>query len=52
MNKDDREKIVEKTQALLDEIFYLSDECSYIGIIDNGSVLYLNQVDKYQVLEH
>lgn len=44
--KDDREKIVEKTSALLDEIFYLTEECSYIGIFDNNSVLYLNQVDK------
>lgn len=46
INKDDRQKIIDKTQALLDEIFYLTDECSYIGILDNGSVLYLNQVDK------
>ena len=46
VHKDDREKIVEKTQALLDEIFYLTDECSYIGILDHNSVLYLNQVDK------
>jgi len=46
INKDDRQKIVDKSQALLDEIFYLTDECSYLGILDNGSVLYLNQVDK------
>lgn len=44
--KDDREKIVQKTQGLLDEIFYLTDECAYIGIFDNNAVLYLNQVDK------
>lgn len=44
--KDDREKIVEKTSALLDEIFYLTDEASYIGILDNNATLYLNQVDK------
>ncbi len=44
--KDDREKIVEKTSALLDEIFYLTEECSYIGVFDNNSVLYLNQIDK------
>ncbi len=46
VKKDDREKIITKTQALLDEIFYLTEECAYIGILDNGSVLYLNQVDK------
>lgn len=46
IHKDDRQKIVEKTKALLDEIFYLTDECAYIGILDNNSVLYLNQVDK------
>lgn len=44
--KDDREKIVDRTKALLDEIFYLTEEASYIGILDNNSVLYLNQVDK------
>ena len=46
VNKDDREKIIEKTRALLDEIFYLTNESSYIGILDNNSTLYLNQVDK------
>ena len=44
--KDDREKIVKKTQGLLDEIFYMTNEAAYIGILDNNSVLYLNQVDK------
>ncbi|WP_428025766.1 IclR family transcriptional regulator [Arcobacter sp.] len=44
--KEIRDKIVGKTSALLDEIFYLTDECSYIGILDNNAVLYLNQVDK------
>lgn len=46
INKDDREKIVQKTKGLLDEIFYLTDEASYLGIFDINSVLYLNQVDK------
>lgn len=46
VNKDDREKIVEKTRSLLDEIFYLTNECAYIGILDNYSTLYLNQIDK------
>lgn len=44
--KDDRDKIVEKTRALLDEIFYLTNECSYFGVLDNNAVLYLNQIDK------
>jgi IclR family transcriptional regulator, KDG regulon repressor len=44
--KDDRERIVDRTRALLDEIFYLTNECAYIGILDNNSVLYINQVDK------
>jgi DNA-binding IclR family transcriptional regulator len=44
--KDSREKIVQKTQKILDEVFYITQECSYIGILDNNSVLYLNQVDK------
>lgn len=46
VNKDDRDKLIERTQSLLDEAFYLTQECSYIGILDNYSVLYLNQVDK------
>ncbi|WP_321315432.1 IclR family transcriptional regulator [Halarcobacter sp.] len=46
VNKDDREKIVERTVSLLDEIFYLTDEASYLGILDNNSTLYLNQIDK------
>jgi DNA-binding IclR family transcriptional regulator len=44
--KDDRDKIVEKTRVLLDEIFYLTNECSYFGVLDNNAVLYLNQIDK------
>lgn len=46
VNKDNREKLINRTHALLDEIFYLTQECAYIGIFDNNSVLYLNQVDK------
>lgn len=46
VNKDDREKVIEKTRSLLDEIFFLTNECAYIGIFDNNSVLYLNQIDK------
>lgn len=44
--KESRDSIVSKTQNMLDKIFFLTDECSYIGVLDNNSVLYLNQVDK------
>jgi DNA-binding IclR family transcriptional regulator len=44
--KQSREKLIQKTNKLLDEIFYLTNEASYLGILDNNSVLYLNQVDK------
>ncbi len=44
--QDSREKIIEKTRKILDEVFYITKECSYIGILDNNSVLYLNQIDK------
>lgn len=44
--KDDREKLVQKSEALLDDIFHLCNECSYLGILDENSVLFLNQVDK------
>jgi DNA-binding IclR family transcriptional regulator len=44
--KESRDSIVTKTQNMLDKIFYITEECSYIGILDNNSVLYLNQVDK------
>lgn len=46
VKKEDREKIIERTQSMLDEVFYLTQECAYIGIYDNNSVLYLNQIDK------
>lgn len=44
--KDDRDKLIERTTSLLDEIFYLTDECAYLGILDDNAVLYLNQIDK------
>lgn len=44
--KESRDKIVERTKVLLDEIYYLTEECSYIGVLDDNAVLYLNQVDK------
>ena len=46
VNKDEREKIIERTISLLDEIFYLTNEASYLGILDNNLTLYLNQIDK------
>ena len=46
VEKDDRAKIVEKTEPILDKVFSFTGECAYIGINDNGSVLFLNQVDK------
>lgn len=44
--KDDRDKIIEKTKNLLDDIFHLTQECAYLAILDNNEVLYLNQIDK------
>lgn len=44
--KDSREKIVQKSQALLDEVFFETNECAYIGILDNNAVIFLNQIDK------
>lgn len=46
INKDDREKIIERTNNLLEEIFKLTNEASYLGILDNNETLYLNQIDK------
>ena len=39
------ELIVKKTKALLEDIYFHTGECSYVGIFDNYSLLYLNQVD-------
>ncbi|HIP29939.1 MAG TPA: IclR family transcriptional regulator [Sulfurospirillum arcachonense] len=44
--EESRDKIVEKTRKILDECFYITQEASYVGVLDNTSVLYLNQVDK------
>jgi len=44
--KENREKIVANTQTLLDEIFYLTNECAYVGVLDEDALLILNQVDK------
>lgn len=45
VEKDDREKLIEKTKTLLDEIFYFTQEASYFGILDDNSFLNLNQID-------
>jgi IclR family KDG regulon transcriptional repressor len=39
------ELVVKKTKALLEDIYFHTGECSYVGIFDNYSLLYLNQVD-------
>ena len=46
VNKDDREKIILKTQTLLDDIFYITNEAAYLAVVDNNQSLYLNQIDK------
>lgn len=45
VKKDDRERLIERTKPLLDEIFYFCNEASYFGILDDKSFLNLNQVD-------
>ena len=37
--------LVEKTKPLLEEIYEKTNECAYLGILDDNKVLYLNQVD-------
>ena len=39
------ELIVKKTKALLEDIYFNTGECSYVGIFDDYNILYLNQVD-------
>ena len=40
-----RESLIQKSQRLLEDIFNLTDESSYLAIAENDSLLYLNQVD-------
>ena len=40
------ELLVKNTQNLLEDIFSLTNECAYLGIIHNNKVLYLNQIDR------
>ena len=40
-----RETLIQKTQRLLEDTFNLTEESSYLAIIENDSLLYLNQVD-------
>ncbi|WP_419765252.1 MAG: IclR family transcriptional regulator [Arcobacter sp.] len=44
-NKTRIELMVKKTKALLEEIYAITNECSYLGIFDNYKILYLNQFD-------
>jgi DNA-binding IclR family transcriptional regulator len=44
--KESKEKILSDTQSLLEEIFYLTNECAYLGILDEEALLILNQLDK------
>lgn len=46
VHKEDREKLIQRSEPILDDVFRLTQECAYIGILDNYSVLYLNQIDK------
>jgi DNA-binding IclR family transcriptional regulator len=39
------ELLVKKTHTLLEEIFKVSNECTYLAIFDNYKVLYINQID-------
>ncbi|RXJ76198.1 IclR family transcriptional regulator [Arcobacter sp. F155] len=45
LEDEDRDRIVEKTKAILEEIHEVSNECAYVGVLEEGAVLYLNQVD-------
>lgn len=45
MEDEDRDRIVEKTKTILEEIHEVSNECAYIGVLEEGSVMFLNQVD-------
>ncbi len=37
--------LVEQTQDLLEDIFNLTQECTYLAVRENNSLIYLNQVD-------
>ncbi|AXH12155.1 IclR family transcriptional regulator [Halarcobacter bivalviorum] len=45
LEDEDRDRIVEKTKAILEEIHEVSNECAYVGVLEEGAVLYLNQID-------
>ncbi len=44
-SKATQEVLIEKTQDLLEDLFNLTNESSSLAVIDNSSLLYLNQVD-------
>jgi len=39
------ELLLKNTKALLEDVFKVTQECAYLGIIHNNKVLYLNQID-------
>jgi len=44
-SKATQEVLIERTQDLLENIFTLTNECSYLAVIENDALIYLNQVD-------
>ena len=44
-DKASREVLIQKSQTLLEDIFNATNESSYLGVLENDSVIYLNQVD-------
>ena len=44
-SKASREVLIERTQDLLEDLFTLTNESSYLAVIENNALLYLNQVD-------
>ena len=43
--KASREVLIQRSQKLLEEIFTLTNESSYLAVYENETLLYLNQVD-------
>jgi len=44
-SKATREVLIERTHDLLEDIFNLTNESTYLAVCENNSLLYLNQVD-------
>lgn len=45
LEEEDRDRLVERTKNILEEVHLLSEESSYLGVFEEGSLLYLNQID-------